>query len=103
MTAAIDEIAAMRACWGPSRACRGNADCECIPKPAAIAAARVVAAELAVPLRCCPTGDGGVAFECFDDPPSVTFRGFACWLIEAQPDGAIFACDHADGERTWPP
>ena len=54
--------------------------------------------ELAVPLRCCPTGDGGVAFECFDDPPSVTFRGFACWLIEAQPDGAIFACDHADGE-----
>ena len=98
----IAEIAAIRSCWHPNRNCTGHDDCACVPKSAAIATARAIAAELPVPLRCCPTGDGGVAFECFDDPPSISFRGFECWLVEAQPDGSIFACDMTDDERTWP-
>lgn len=102
MTAAIDEIAAMRSCWHPNRNCTGLDDCACVPKPAAIATARAIATEMPVPLRIFPSGEGGVMFECFDDPASITFRGFECFIVEAMPDGTIFACDMTDDERTWP-
>lgn len=97
----IDEIAAIRSCWHPARSCTGRDDCACVPKSSAVATSRAIAAELPA-LRCFPTGDGGVKFECFDDPPSVVFRGFTCRVVEACPDGSIFACDEAGKEKTWP-
>lgn len=102
MDTAIDEIAAIVSCWTPNRTCTGRGDCACVPKSAAIATARAIAAELPTPLRVFPTGDGGVLFECFDDPSTIMFRGFECWHIRVQADGSILACDSADGERTWP-
>lgn len=103
MTSAIDEIAAIRSCWRVNRTCTGRDDCECVPTAATIGAARAVASELADLLRCFPTGDGGIVFECFDDPASTHFRGADCWLIRVERDGSIAAVARSDdGDRSWP-
>ena len=91
MQAQLDEIAAITSCWRPSRRCEGGPTCACVPTFAAIVQARRVARALPVPLRWYPTVEGGCRAECFDDPPTIEFRGQPVRAIVVDRDGAVEA------------
>lgn len=107
MQAMIDEIAAIKTCWHTDCGYRppprtSPEACPCVPKAPAIAAARRVADELPARIRWFPTGDGGLIAECFDDPPSVVFRGVEVTVIDVFADGSIWALGIDDREHQWP-
>lgn len=107
MQAMIDEIAAIKTCWHTDCGYRppprtSPETCPCVPKAPAIAVARQVAAELPARIRWFPTGDGGLIAECFDDPPTIMFRGAEVTVIDVFADGTVWALGTDDQEHQWP-
>lgn len=107
MQAQIDEIAAIKTCWHTDCGYRppprtSPETCPCVPKAAAIAVARQVADELPTRIRWFPTGDGGLIAECFDDPPTIMFRGAEVTVIDVFADGTVWALGVDGQEHQWP-